>query len=413
MYEMPYGPVRRVRAGNGLQRRLSRVRADPQGSALLIVYDASGATCAASAAPATASSSRPSCRRSISRRGSSCSSGTASATSASRSPLSPARSSGAWDYIYLNSVALDARGTSSSRPVRQRPSPPLARQRSHPWRLGGPRSDFRMSEGRASGKQHERARGRGTLTLSTTARRRRRARRRARSPSARQVRMTATSRGRQPSGRAALGHPGRRTAGAGRRTVRRLGLAPQDDRVRRRGAPRVDGRPAAATTATAPTGSRGGAGRRRRGCSRRRGGPGRGPRQLERGDRVARWECGRRAPTRWPRQGAEPYERSRPRSRRSRGGRFVAIRALDAAGAVSPSAQRAGPIVRTLTEDSDRLNSDHLVMTLRRGSGHTGDGTFATAHAIYGRLAWSHRGRKRDASNWSSPWSPAGAGRSL
>jgi hypothetical protein len=168
IYDTAYRPVRRVRAGNGLSADLHEFELTPQGTALLLVYDA--------------------VRRDLrsvggSRRGVAVQAVVQEVDIAtglvlfewhslgniglaeSHEPV-PKRSA-QWDYVHANSVALDtngdfvvsARHTSSVFKL-SRATGQIA------WRLGGSRSDFRMGPGTRFANQHDaRPQPDGTLTL--------------------------------------------------------------------------------------------------------------------------------------------------------------------------------------------------------------------------------------------------------
>ena len=168
IYDTSYRPLRRVRAGNGMSADLHEFELTPQGTALLLIYDA--------------------VRRDLRHVGGSRRGVVVQAVvqeidiatglvlfewhslgnvGLSESHEKVPKRSGQWDYMHANSVALDASGdiivsarhTSSVLWI----SRTTGRIR---WRLGGSRSDFRMGEGTRFWNQHDaRPQPDGTLTL--------------------------------------------------------------------------------------------------------------------------------------------------------------------------------------------------------------------------------------------------------
>jgi hypothetical protein len=168
IYDASYRPVRRVRAGNGMSADLHEFELTPQGTALLLIYDA--------------------VRRDLravggSRRGVAVQAvvqeidiatglvlfewHSLGAVGLSESHEKLPKRSGQWDYLHANSVALDgtgdfvvsARHTSSVLRISRASGRIL-------WRLGGSRSDFKLGPGTRFGLQHDaRPQPDGTLTI--------------------------------------------------------------------------------------------------------------------------------------------------------------------------------------------------------------------------------------------------------
>ena len=168
IYDTSYRPVRRVRAGNGLRADLHEFELTPQGTALLLIYDA--------------------IKRDLRSVGGSRKGVVVQAVvqevdiatglvlfewhslgnvGLSESHERVPRSSGQWDYVHANSVAIDAGGelivsarqTSAVYRISRRTGRIL-------WRLGGSRSDFRLGPGTRFGLQHDaRPQPDGTLTI--------------------------------------------------------------------------------------------------------------------------------------------------------------------------------------------------------------------------------------------------------
>ena len=259
IYDTRYRPVRRVRAGNGLQRRPARVRAHAAGHrAAARSTTRSGATCAASAAPKGV------------------------VVQAVVQEIDIATGLVLFEWHSLGNVGLSeshervpegsgavglrarqlgrarrATATSSSPRATRRRATDLARERPDPVAAGRRALGLPDGGGHALLDQHDaRPQPDGTLTLfDNSAPPPQRKASRAITLRLDRARKTATL-------VQALKHPenllsadpGRRAAAARRRHVRRLGLAPLLHRVRRRGARRARRRasPPAATT-TAPT----------------------------------------------------------------------------------------------------------------------------------------------------------------
>jgi hypothetical protein len=166
IYDTSYRPVRRVRAGNGFAADEHEFEITPQGTALLIIYDAVRRDISSAGArgyPIQAVLQEVDIAtglvlfewHSLGNIGLSESHG--------RKP----RHGGAWDYVHANSVALDADGdfilssrlTSTVYKISRRTGRIL-------WRLGGERSDFRLGPGASFYNQHDaRPQPDGTLTL--------------------------------------------------------------------------------------------------------------------------------------------------------------------------------------------------------------------------------------------------------
>ncbi len=166
IYDTRYRPVRRVRAGNGFSADEHEFEITPQGTALLIVYDAvrrdlSGA--GAKGYPIQAVVQEIDIPtglvlfewHSLGNIG------------LGESHAAKPHSGGAWDYVHANSVALDTEGnfivsarlTSAVYKISRATGRIL-------WRLGGTRSDFRLGPGARFYNQHDaRPQPDGTLTL--------------------------------------------------------------------------------------------------------------------------------------------------------------------------------------------------------------------------------------------------------
>jgi hypothetical protein len=168
IYDSAYQPVRRVRAGNGMAADLHEFEITPQGTALLLVYDA--------------------IKRDLRSVGGSRNGVVVQAVvqevdiatglvlfewhslddvALSESHEKVPKRSGQWDYVHANSVGVDADGelivsarqTSAVYRISRRTGRIL-------WRLGGSRSDFKMGPGTRFGLQHDaRMQPDGTLTL--------------------------------------------------------------------------------------------------------------------------------------------------------------------------------------------------------------------------------------------------------
>jgi hypothetical protein len=166
IYDTSYRPLRRVRAGNGFSADEHEFELTPQGTALLISYDAvrrdlSGVH--ANGYPIQAVIQEIDIAtglvlfewHSLGNIG------------LSESHAPKPHHGGAWDYVHANSVALDADGnfivsarlTSAVYKISRRTGRIL-------WRLGGTRSDFRLGPGARFYNQHDaRPQPDGTLTL--------------------------------------------------------------------------------------------------------------------------------------------------------------------------------------------------------------------------------------------------------
>ena len=145
---------------------------------------------------------------------------------------------GQWDYVHANSVAVDAGGELIVSARQTSAVYRISRQSGRIlWRLGGSRSDFKLGPGTRFGLQHDaRPQPDGTLTIFDNSA----------PPPQRKASRAITIRaghraqggdarpGAQAPREPAVGDPGRRAAAAERRHVRRLGLAPLLHRVRRR-----------------------------------------------------------------------------------------------------------------------------------------------------------------------------------
>ena len=343
IYDTSYRPVRRVRAGNGMSADLHEFELTPQGTALLLIYDA--------------------VRRDLrhvggSRRG--------VAVQAVVQEIDIATGLVLFEWHSLGNIGLSE--SHEQVPEAQRPVGLHARQLGRARRLRGLHRLRAPHLVRAADLARERpdpvAAGRLALGLPhgggdavlEPARRAPAARRDA--DAVRQQRAAAAARGvardhaaarhRAQDGHAgagaqaprepALRDPGRRAAAAGRRDVRRLGLAPLLHRVRRRG-PRRARRalrrrrrqlPRLQVPVERPAGPAAGA---RRLAARE---PRRRARELERGDRRSRaGSCGPGSSANALRRiKGQPYGGFETAVSAVTRGRFVQVRALDAAGAV-------------------------------------------------------------------------------
>ena len=168
IYDSAYRPVRRVRAGNGFTADLHEFELTPQGTALLLIYDAvkrdlrgvggvrDGVVVQAVVQEVDIATGLVLFEwHSLGNVGLS--------ESHERVP----RSSGQWDYVHANSVAVDAGGelivsarqTSAVYRISRKSGRIL-------WRLGGSRSDLKLGPGTRFGLQHDaRPQPDGTLTI--------------------------------------------------------------------------------------------------------------------------------------------------------------------------------------------------------------------------------------------------------
>jgi len=166
IYDTSYRPIRRVRAGNGFSADLHEFEITPRGTALLLISDAvkrdlSSVRGRGSAVQAVVQEiDIPTGLvlfewHSLGRIG------------LSESHQRVARHGGQWDYVHANSVALDADGnfivsarhTSAVYKISRATGNIL-------WRLGGAKPSFRMGPGTRFGNQHDaRPQPDGTLTL--------------------------------------------------------------------------------------------------------------------------------------------------------------------------------------------------------------------------------------------------------
>ncbi len=274
IYDNHYEAVRRVRAGNGFRADSHEFELTPQGSALLVVYDAvrrdlrsvggrrNGVVVQAVVQEIDIETGLVLFEwHSLGNIG--------LAESSERVPRTRAQ----WDYVHLNSVALDAAGNFIVSARHTNAVYRLSRASGRIlWRLGGERSDFRMGDGTRFAKQHDaRPQPDGSLTLFDNSA----------PPPVREAsravtivldteRMTATLRG-------ALTHPGKLLSATQGNAQRLRVAACSSAGAHVAGSPNTTPRDDscstatsdAATTATARTASRGRAGRRRRpSCSR-------------------------------------------------------------------------------------------------------------------------------------------------
>lgn len=149
MYSDQYRPVKRVRMANGLHADLHEFELTPQGTALLIAYD---------------TVLRPEGRvvqgvvqeveidTGLVRFEWHSAGQIATAESFRARP----KGTGQWDYLHLNSVAPDADGNFIVSARQTSAVYKLSRRTGHViWRLGGKRSDFRMGAGTRFAFQHD------------------------------------------------------------------------------------------------------------------------------------------------------------------------------------------------------------------------------------------------------------------
>ncbi len=420
IYDTSYRPVRRVRAGNGCSADLHEFELTPQGTALLLIYDA--------------------VRRDLRHVGGSRRGVVVQAVvqeidiatglvlfewhslgniGLSESHERVPKRSGQWDYVHANSVALDgsgdfivsARHTSSVLRISRATGRIL-------WRLGGSRSDFRMGEGTRFWNQHDaRPQPDGTLTLfDNSAPPPQREASRAITLRLDTARKTATLvQALKHPENLLVRHPGRRAAAAGRRDVRRLGLAPVLHRVRRRG-PRRARRalrrrrrqlPRLQVPVERPAGAAAGA---RRLAARE---PRRRARELERGDGGRRLGAVGRfdARTRCAGSRASPTAGSRPRSRPSRAAPSCRSGRSTPPARCSVRAQPSGPIrPRADTGFLTGHIPDHLATALTPGCLDTEAMARGHSPRYTGLRSWCS-GAKTRPSNWSRSRSAASAGR--
>ena len=340
IYDTAYRPVRRVRAGNGLGADLHEFELTPQGTALLLIYDAvkrdlrgvggarKGVVVQAVVQEVDIATGLVVFEwHSLGNVG------------LSESHETVPKHGGQWDYVHANSVAVDAGGELIVSARQTSAVYRISRQSGRIlWRLGGSRSDFKLGPGTRFGLQHDaRPQPDGTLTIFDNSA----------PPPQRKASRAITVRldtraqdgdagpGAQAPREPAVGHPGRRAAAPQRRHVRRLGLAPLLHRVRRRRAggarrPLRDRRRQLPRLQVPVAGAPGSAARARRDPARRSD---RRARELERRDRRRHLgTVGRSARGR-----ADPRQGSAPRGVRNRdlGGRRRTLRsgrALDIGG---------------------------------------------------------------------------------
>ena len=161
IYSDQYRPMRRVRMGNGLHADLHEFELTPQGTALLIAYD---------------TVSRPEEGRVVQAVVQEVEIDTGLvrfewhsigqiATSESFRGRPSGR--GQWDYIHLNSVALDRDGNFIISARQTHAVYKLSRRTGRVlWRLGGRKSDFRLGPGARFALQHDaRPQPDGTITI--------------------------------------------------------------------------------------------------------------------------------------------------------------------------------------------------------------------------------------------------------
>ena len=161
IYSDQYKPIRRVRMGNGLHADLHEFELTPQGTALLIAYD---------------TVSRPEEGRVVQAvvQEVEIDSGlvrfewhSIGQVATSESFRGRPSGNGQWDYIHLNSVALDRDGNFIISARQTHAVYKLSRRTGRVlWRLGGKRSDFRLGTGARFALQHDaRPQPDGSITI--------------------------------------------------------------------------------------------------------------------------------------------------------------------------------------------------------------------------------------------------------
>ena len=168
IYDTAYRPVRRVRAGNGLIADLHEFELTPQGTALLLIYDAvkrdlravggarKGVVVQAVVQEVDIATGLVVFEwHSLGNVG------------LSESHEAVPKHGGQWDYVHANSVAVDAGGELIVSARQTSAVYRISRQSGRIlWRLGGSRSDFKLGPGTRFGLQHDaRPQPDGTLTI--------------------------------------------------------------------------------------------------------------------------------------------------------------------------------------------------------------------------------------------------------
>ena len=168
IYDTAYRPVRRVRAGNGLTADLHEFELTPQGTALLLIYDAvkrdlrgvggarNGVVVQAVVQEVDIATGLVVFEwHSLGNVG------------LSESHETVPKHGGQWDYVHANSVAVDAGGELIVSARQTSAVYRISRQSGRIlWRLGGSRSDFKLGPGTRFGLQHDaRPQPDGTLTI--------------------------------------------------------------------------------------------------------------------------------------------------------------------------------------------------------------------------------------------------------
>ena len=168
IYDQHYKPVQRVRAGNGYQADLHEFTITPHGTALLAIYDAVRADLSSVGGPRDGTVVEGIVQEIDIKTGLVMfewhSYGNV-ALAESYEP--PPKGSGQWDYLHLNSVALDNDGDFVISMRHTSSVMKLDRTTGRiEWRLGGKRSDFKLGAGARFDYQHDaRPQPDGTLTV--------------------------------------------------------------------------------------------------------------------------------------------------------------------------------------------------------------------------------------------------------
>jgi len=168
IYDERYKPIRRVRAANGFRADLHEFELTPNGTALLVIYDAVRRDLSSVGGPRNGIVSQAVVQEVDIETGLVVFEWHSLGNVALSESYTPAPKGRArWDYVHVNSVALDAGGDLivSSRATRAVYRLSRATGRIV-WRLAGRRSDFTMGPGTQFAMQHDaRPRPDGTLTI--------------------------------------------------------------------------------------------------------------------------------------------------------------------------------------------------------------------------------------------------------
>jgi Arylsulfotransferase (ASST) len=168
IYDDRYRPVQRVRAGNGYQADLHEFTITPQGTALLAIYDPVRQDLRSVGGSRHGIATEAVVQEIDIKTGLVLFEWHSIGNIALSESYEPVpKGSGQWDYVHLNSIALDADGDfilsarhTSSVLALDRATGRIA------WRLGGKRSSFRLGDGAGFDFQHDaRPQPDGTLTI--------------------------------------------------------------------------------------------------------------------------------------------------------------------------------------------------------------------------------------------------------